>query len=79
MWHLELIALAVFLGSYVPSVSTLKCPEGHPEAIQDGLSRHVEDAYLLWWSWSPAPQLRPHMKATTAVAVGLPCHIHLHA
>lgn len=29
--------------------------------------------------WSPAPQLRAQMQATTAVAVGLPCHIHLHA
>lgn len=34
---------------------------------------------MLWWLWSPAPQLRAHMQATTAVAVGLPCHIHLHA
>lgn len=47
MWHLELIALAVFLCSYAPSMSTLKCPEGHSEAIQDGPSCHVEDAHLL--------------------------------
>lgn len=73
--HLELIALAVFMSSYVTSMSTLKCSE----AVQDGPSCHVEDAHLLWWLWSPAPQLRPHVKATTAVAAGLPCHIHLHA
>lgn len=60
-------------------MSTLECPEGHPEAIQDGPSCHVEDAHLLWWLWSPAPQLRAQMQATTAVAMGLPCHIHLHA
>lgn len=36
MWHRELIALAMFLGSYVASMSTLKCLESQPEAIQDG-------------------------------------------
>lgn len=36
MWHLELIALAMFLDSYVASTSTLKCPENQAEATQDG-------------------------------------------
>lgn len=34
--HLELIALAALLISYVPSMSALKHPKGQPEAIQDG-------------------------------------------
>lgn len=37
MWQLELIALAIFLNCYIPGTSTLKCLEGQPEAIQDGV------------------------------------------
>lgn len=36
MWHLQLIDLVMFLGSYVASMSTMKRPESQPEAIQDG-------------------------------------------
>lgn len=77
VWYLELIAVSELLFShYINSEMSWRSFWSYPRWA---LMPCGGCSLALVWLWSPAPQLRAHMKATTAVAVGLPCHIHLHA